>query len=80
LPIRETAVGWLVEGEPGEGTARAIVATEESGSFHAVAAPASIDGTSVLVAKEARERLGATAGDEVSLTPLPAPRRRRGDG
>jgi arginine N-succinyltransferase len=80
LPIRETAVGWLIDGEPLDGSARAIVATEEAGVFRAVAAPASIEGTAVLVAKEARERLGVSTGDEVSLTPLPAPRRRRGDG
>jgi arginine N-succinyltransferase len=80
LPIRETAVGWLVDGEPVEHTPVAIVASEESGAFRAVAAPASVDGTSVLVAKEARVRLGLTPGDEVSVTPLPAPRRRRGDG
>jgi arginine N-succinyltransferase len=80
VPIRETAVGWVVEGEPAERTPAAIVATEEAGGFRAAAAPASIDGTSVRVAKEARKRLGVAAGDEVSITPLPTPRRRRSDG
>jgi arginine N-succinyltransferase len=80
IPIRETAVGWVVDGEPPERTLPSIVATEEAGVFRAVAAPARADGTSVLVAKEARERLGVGAGDEVSVTPLPSPRRRRSDG
>jgi arginine N-succinyltransferase len=80
IPIRETAVGWVIEGEPREHALAAIVASEDSGAFRAVAAPASVDGTSVLVAKEARVRLGLATGDEISVTPLPSPRRRRSDG
>jgi arginine N-succinyltransferase len=79
-PIRETAVGWIADAEPDARALPAIVASEESGAFRAVAAPALVEGTSVQVAKEARERLGVSAGDEVSVTPLPTPRRRRSDG
>jgi len=80
FPIRETAVGWVAEGEPPEGTAAALVSTEETGGFRAVAAPVKIDGTQMLIAKEACERLAISPGDEVAITPLPSPRRRRGDG
>jgi arginine N-succinyltransferase len=80
FPIRETAVGWAAEGEPSEGTPAAIVSSEEAGCFRAVAAPAAVDGTQMLIAKEARERLGIAPGDEVAITPLPSPRRRRSDG
>jgi arginine N-succinyltransferase len=73
IPVQQTARGALVDGEPPEGTPAAIVSSEEGAGFRAVAAPAVRTGSEVRIAKEARERLGLTAGDEVTLTPLPRP-------
>jgi len=71
IPVLETARGVLAEGEPLEGAPPAIVASEEGAGFRAVAAPAVRSGAEIRVAKEARERLGLAAGDELTLTPLP---------
>ncbi len=80
VPVRDTAVGWVADDDAPGDAPRAIVATEEGGRFRAAAAPARVEGTAVRVAKEAWERLGIAPGDEVSVTPMPRPGRRRGDG
>ncbi|MFI5316383.1 MAG: arginine N-succinyltransferase [Myxococcota bacterium] len=70
-PIRETARGALAEGAPPEGAAPAIVSSEDGGAFRAVAAPAARSGAEIWIGKEARDRLGVSAGEEVAVTPLP---------
>jgi len=72
LPVQKTVRGALADEPPAEGTAAAIVSTEEGGGFRAVAAPAAAIGAQVFAAKDARDRLGLTSGDEVAWTPLPA--------
>jgi len=71
VPIQKTVRGALADDPPPEGAPAAIVSTEEGGGFRAVAAPARAVGAQVFAAKDARDRLGLAAGDEVAWTPLP---------
>jgi arginine N-succinyltransferase len=70
LPILNTVRGLLLEGAPGEDAPLAIVSSEEGGAFRAVATPAECEDREVRIGKEAQERLGVAAGDEVAWTPL----------
>jgi arginine N-succinyltransferase len=79
-PIQRTVRGTLADGAPPDGAAPAIVSSEESGEFRAVAAPAACDGKEVHVGKEARDRLGLATGDEVAVTPLPRSGAKAGSG
>lgn len=80
VPIQLTVAGELTAGEPDESAAPAILSTEEGGVFRAVAVLATHEREAIRIPKEARKRLGLSTGDELSWTPLPAPRERRGDG
>ena len=80
VPVAQTVVGRLEEGAPDESDAPAIVSTGEGGEFRAVAATAARERRAIRVPKEARERLGLSIGDEITWTPLPPSRERRGDG
>ncbi|MEE9279516.1 MAG: arginine N-succinyltransferase [Myxococcota bacterium] len=71
VPIRETAAGRLASDTPADDAATGIVSTEEGGAFRATVAPAEVAGDAIRISKEARKRLGLTAGEEVALTPLP---------
>ncbi len=74
-PIRETVRLGLSEAPVPDGASPAIVSSEEGGGFRAVAAPAFRDGTALRLGKEARDLLGVSPGDEVTLTPLPGSKR-----
>ena len=76
VPIRLSVPGRLGTGSVCEGTLPAIVSTEEGGSFRATIAPALSSENEICLPKEARERLGLCAGEEVTCTPLPASSRR----
>jgi arginine N-succinyltransferase len=76
LPVRETWTGVVAEGEPGSAASASIVASEDGRHFRAVVASASIDDSSLRLAKEARDRLDLTPGDAVSVTPMPVRSRR----
>ena len=78
VPVRRSVTGRLGSGSPPQGSPSAIVSTEEGGSFRATVAPALTSGNEIRLPKEARERLGLCAGEEITCTPLP-PSSRRGD-
>lgn len=78
IPIRETVRGQLAQGAPPEDTPPAIVSSEEGGAFRAVATRAARAGEEIRIGKEARDRLGVTAGDELAWTPLPRSSARAG--
>jgi len=80
FPIQQTVRLALADGALPEGAPPAIVSSEEGGEFRALAAPALRDGAALRLGKEARERLGVVAGDEVTLTPMPRSSARAGDG
>ena len=77
VPFRESVTGRLGTGSPPDDTLPAIVSSEEGGSFLATVAPALSTGNQIQLRKEARERLGLCAGEEVTCTPLPPPSRGR---
>jgi len=80
FPIQQTVRLALADGALPEGAPPAIVSSEEGGEFRALAAPALRDGAALRLGKEARERLGVVAGDEVTLTPMPRSSARASDG
>ena len=80
VPVQQTVVGRLVEGVPDEDSAPVILSTEEGGVFRAVAIAATRDADAIRIPKEARKRLGISAGDEIGWTPLPPSQGRHGHG
>jgi arginine N-succinyltransferase len=80
IPVRETHRTAIDAPDPIPDSPRAIISTEEGGSFRAVAVPAQrIDGR-VRIGKEAQTRLGVDEGDSVAWTPLPPPSQRKRNG
>lgn len=77
VPIRETISGHLAAGSPARDAGQGIVSSEEGGSFRATVAPAEVEDAAIRIPKEARERLGLASEDELALTPLPPPGKRR---
>ncbi len=80
IPLRETRFGVLATSGEGAGddAAPAIASLEDERGFRAVATRARLDGRKLHLPKEAARRLGASEGDALAVTPLPASSRQGG--
>lgn len=78
IPIRDSVMGHVADGAPGDAARRYIATSESCGSFRAVVAHADVQGGELHLQKEALDRLGLAKGDELGLTPFPESRSTRG--
>ncbi len=75
IPVRETRHVRVSREAPPRDADPCIVSSQDGGGFRAVATRAALDNDQVRLSKDARERLDASPGDELAVTPLPASRR-----